>query len=165
MPDRLRAALAAGVHALIVLGVTVAATRGLHIPDDVAGYIDATAVAGGVAAWTFAIHWLATRTGDSLWARAERKAAQILTLGAGALATAASVPPSIHVVVNARPKIVRSATVSYDEVVFLAGGPHDAMMTITYRGADRPTQGSLLPGRTVTVRTGTIFNATATSRG
>lgn len=166
MPDRLRAALAAGVHALIVLGVTVAATHGLHIPDDAAGYIDTIAVAGGVAAWSFGIHWLATRQGISTWARAARKAAEILTLGAGALATAKAVPDKIRVIVNARPKVITSGVLDYDDVVRLAGGDTGVSMKISYRNAAGPTRdGGLHPGLAVVARTGTIFNATATAPG
>lgn len=88
MPPRLRAALAAGVHALVVLIVAVAATRGLHIPDSVAGYLDTAAVAAGVSAWSLGLHWLATRKANGVPARAARYAAKILTLGAGTLAVA-----------------------------------------------------------------------------
>lgn len=92
MPPRLRAALAAGVHALVVLVVAVAATRGLHIPDSIAGYLDTAAVAAGVSAWSLGLHWLATRKGNSWTARTARYAAKILTLGAGTLVPAKPVP-------------------------------------------------------------------------
>ena len=75
----------------------------------------------------------------------------------------------IGVFVNGRKKVVTSSELSFEEVVRLAFDPPPSgpyiMITVTYRnGAGRPPEGTLVSGRSVKVRDGTVFNVTATDK-
>ncbi len=75
-----------------------------------------------------------------------------------------------EIIVNGRAKRVTSREVSFQEVLSLAFNPVPTgpgiIFTVTYRHAagDRK-EGTLLPGETVEVRDGTIFNASYTDKG
>jgi hypothetical protein len=73
------------------------------------------------------------------------------------------------IIVNGRRKEVVTDEVSYEEVVRLAYGGEvptgpNIIITVTYRNAAHDKQGTLLPGQTVEIKDGTIFNVTATNR-
>jgi hypothetical protein len=71
------------------------------------------------------------------------------------------------IIVNGRSKKVTSNELSYQDVVNLAfdnnppTGPN-IVITVTYKIEGK--QGTLLPGGTVTIKNGTIFNVTATDK-
>ena len=75
----------------------------------------------------------------------------------------------ITIIVNGREKVVDKKELSFLEIVALAfetppTGPN-IVFTITYRRGhgDKP-EGTLLPGETVTIKQGMIFNVTATDK-
>jgi hypothetical protein len=74
------------------------------------------------------------------------------------------------IVVNAQEKTVTTTEVTFAEIVDLAydGSPPQGenwVFTVTYRrGADESPQGSLVPGGTVKVKKGMVFNVTATDK-
>lgn len=88
MPDRLKTALSALVHSFVALIVSVLVAHGIDIPSTWSALAETAILAAVVAAYAFLTHWLASRTGDSFWARVARVAARILTLGTGALVPA-----------------------------------------------------------------------------
>ncbi len=75
----------------------------------------------------------------------------------------------VTIIVNGVGKVVEKDGLSYDEVVRLAfdnplTGP-DILITITYRrGHDDKPDGFLIPGGTVKVKDGMIFDVTATDK-
>ncbi|WP_022894612.1 multiubiquitin domain-containing protein [Agromyces subbeticus] len=73
-----------------------------------------------------------------------------------------------EIVVNGQQEIVADKTVSYEQVVAFAyptPPSADAVITVTYRGAQKPKEGSLKPGGTVDVRKdGAVFNVTSTTK-
>ena len=74
------------------------------------------------------------------------------------------------IIVNGREKFVDTEEVTFDEIVNLAFDDHPPTgeficFTITYRGGTRPDpEGTLIEGGTVKVRSGMIFNVTATDK-
>lgn len=76
--------------------------------------------------------------------------------------------PAIQIIVNGTPSIAETDIVSYEEVVALAypvPPSPNTRFTVTFRHAQAPKEGSLVPGRTVEVKHhGTIFNVKATGR-
>jgi len=73
------------------------------------------------------------------------------------------------VIVNGREHKVATDVLSFADVVKLAfpNPPtgENVMFTITYRNADSDKrEGTLVEGKTVTIKNGTIFNVTATTR-
>lgn len=73
------------------------------------------------------------------------------------------------VVVNGRRFNLPQKAVSYAEVVRLAfhepPAGDDILYTVTYRGGPRPRpQGSLAPGQSTRIRSGMVFNVTATDK-
>jgi hypothetical protein len=73
------------------------------------------------------------------------------------------------IVVNGRHKTVASNELGFVEVVALAFDPvpsgENVIFDVTYRRAAPPkTEGSLLPGETVHIQAGTIFNVTFTDK-
>jgi len=76
---------------------------------------------------------------------------------------------SITIIVNGQEKVVEKEELSYEEVVALAFNPpptgDNILITIVYRRGqgDKP-EGSLLPGGTVKVKDGMIFDVTATDK-
>jgi hypothetical protein len=73
-----------------------------------------------------------------------------------------------EIVVNGQQEVVTDKTVTYEQVVAFAypTPPNaDAVITVTYRGAQKPKEGSLKPGGTVDVKKeGAIFNVTSTTK-
>jgi Multiubiquitin len=71
------------------------------------------------------------------------------------------------IIVNGRMKKVTTDEVSFEQIVDLAfdnsppSGPN-IVITVTYKIEGK--QGTLLPGGTVTIKNGTIFNVTATDK-
>ena len=74
-----------------------------------------------------------------------------------------------QIIVNGRPRKWPDNEISYDDLVGLAYNNTpptgaDVVITVTYsRGVDRD-QGSLLPGDSVPVKSGMVFDVTATTR-
>lgn len=72
------------------------------------------------------------------------------------------------IIVNAREKTVTKKELTFDEIVHLAydnppSGPQ-IIYTITYqKGVDKP-QGELLPGQSVKIKDGMIFNVQFTDK-
>jgi Multiubiquitin len=75
----------------------------------------------------------------------------------------------VEIIVNGRPKEVTEKEISFEEVVNLAfnneppSGP-DVVITVTYSKGEHPKEGSLLPGQSVKVKAGMVFNVTATDK-
>ncbi len=73
-----------------------------------------------------------------------------------------------EIIVNGQLEIVADKTVSYEQVVAFAyptPTSADAVITVTYRGAQKPKEGSLKPGGTVDVKKeGAVFNVTSTTK-
>lgn len=74
-----------------------------------------------------------------------------------------------EVIVNGRKKVVTTDELTFNEVVALAYDPIPSgpnwVFTITYRhGGGRKPEGTLLPGESVKVKEGMIFNVTATDK-
>jgi hypothetical protein len=73
------------------------------------------------------------------------------------------------IIVNGREKVVTGKEISFEQVVALAftqppTGPN-IVITVTYhRGHGDKPEGSLLPGGTVKVKEGMIFDVTATDK-
>ena len=71
------------------------------------------------------------------------------------------------VVVNGRPKEVTTQILTYEEVVLLAFDPvpTDKDITVSFRDAEDPRQGTLQPGESLKVKHhGTSFIVTATDK-
>ena len=71
--------------------------------------------------------------------------------------------------VNGQRKVVKSKTLSFDEVVALAFDPvptgPNIIFTITYEhGPHANPEGSLMPGASVKIKDGMIFNVTSTDK-
>lgn len=77
-------------------------------------------------------------------------------------------PDKYHIIVNAQPKEVTDASVTFNEVVRLAGYQPNKPNTaydITYFNAVKPERdGILTEGGTVEVKNGTRFNVTETTK-
>jgi hypothetical protein len=78
-------------------------------------------------------------------------------------------PKEFTVIVNGREHKVSTSVLTFDEIVRLAfpNPPTGdaAIVTITYRNADSDRrEGTLVEGQRVTIKNGTIFNVTATTR-
>ena len=75
----------------------------------------------------------------------------------------------VRIIVNGREKVVTGKEISFDQVVALAfaqppTGPN-IVITVTYhRGHGGKPEGSLLPGGTVMVKEGMIFDVTSTDK-
>lgn len=74
----------------------------------------------------------------------------------------------VTIIVNARPKIVSTKVLSFDQVVELAFGTpnyESSVYTITYqKGEDKKPKGSLVRGETVNVKEGMIFDVIRTDK-
>lgn len=72
---------------------------------------------------------------------------------------------TLTIVVNGREKEVERGTISYEQVIVLAFGTSAPAVsqTVNWRRRDGE-EGSLLPGESVRLREGMIFNASATNR-
>lgn len=74
-----------------------------------------------------------------------------------------------HIIVNTRPRQVDHAVLTFDDVTKLAypnpDGVTDPIFTVSFKNADqRPSEGTLVAGESVTVKNGTIFNVKRTGR-
>lgn len=84
-------------------------------------------------------------------------------------ASAGSHATNHELIVNGRPKKWASDTISYSELLNLAYNNNPptgdgVVITVTFsRGVDR-AQGSLLPDKSVPVKSGMVFDATPTTR-
>lgn len=87
MRDRFIAAWRTAAQVLIPLLIGVLANRGIHIPDQLSGWLQVAAIAAAAGVWAFTIHWLQSRTGTGPLARAARWLGQILVLGVGTAPT------------------------------------------------------------------------------
>jgi hypothetical protein len=77
-------------------------------------------------------------------------------------------PERFTIIVNGRQKVVAEEKLSFDDIVALAfenppKGPN-IVFTVTYRKAEGNKEGTLVEGRTVEVKDGTVFNVTATDK-
>lgn len=71
------------------------------------------------------------------------------------------------IVINGREKIITTKAVSFEEIVGLSGLPsgQNTVFTVTYRRAPgQKHEGTMVPGETVEVKDGMIFNVTATNK-
>lgn len=75
---------------------------------------------------------------------------------------------AVTIIVNGRERTVEEKDVSFDEVVDLAfpGAPTgpNIVYTVAYRKAAGNRSGDLLPGQSVKVKQGTIFDVTQTDK-
>lgn len=74
----------------------------------------------------------------------------------------------VTIVINGRAKKWTKDKISYDELVALSGlplpgGPNPGF-TITYHNGPDHTDGTVMPGRSVEVRNGMVFNVTPTNQ-
>ena len=73
-----------------------------------------------------------------------------------------------EIVVNGQQELVADKTVTYEQLIafaFATPPNADAVIAVTYRGAQKPKEGSLKPGGTVEVKKeGAIFNVTSTTK-
>ena len=72
-----------------------------------------------------------------------------------------------RIFVNGEEKTVESDDLSYDQVVKLSyPTPPDpnTIFTVTFRKAKEPHEGSLVPGQSVEIREGTVFDVTPTGK-
>ena len=74
----------------------------------------------------------------------------------------------VTIFVNGRKKEVRAKELSFAEIVALAfenppTGPY-IVITVTYSKGEDGKQGTLLPGNSVKIKDGMIFNVTATDK-
>jgi hypothetical protein len=72
-----------------------------------------------------------------------------------------------QIIVNGREKTLHDKKVSFAQIVELAFGAtnNNTVYTVTYkRGEDKKPEGSLVEGDTITVKSGMIFNVTATDK-
>lgn len=76
----------------------------------------------------------------------------------------------IAIIVNARPKETDQKRLTFEEIVSLAydgnppAGPNWEFTVDYSKGPDDDKQGSLLPGKSVRVKDGMVFNVTATDK-
>lgn len=75
----------------------------------------------------------------------------------------------VTIIINGRPKEVTEKELTFKEVVDLAYNndpPHgpNVVITVTYSKGIDGAQGSLLPGQSVKVRAGMVFNVKATDK-
>lgn len=74
----------------------------------------------------------------------------------------------VTIIVNGRERTVEEKEVSFEEVVELAFPEpptgENVLITVAYRKAAGNRSGDLLPGQTVKVKEGTIFDVTATDK-
>jgi Multiubiquitin len=75
----------------------------------------------------------------------------------------------ITIFLNAERKEVTQKVLTYADVVFLEWGDSppsgpNVQITITFKKAEKPHEGSLLPGSRVEVKDGTRFNVRATDK-
>ena len=75
----------------------------------------------------------------------------------------------IQIIVNGRKKTVSTLELSYEQVVVLAFDPPPSgpniEITVSFRnGAGRPPEGTLSPGKSVKIHSGTIFVVKSTDK-
>lgn len=74
-----------------------------------------------------------------------------------------------NIIVNGRKKDVAASSLTFDDVVNLAYDNQpprgeNVVITVTYSKGDHNSSGSLVPGQTVVIKSGMVFNVTATDR-
>ena len=76
--------------------------------------------------------------------------------------------PALTIKVNTRDVVAPARELTYAQVAALAfpgDAPSDTVgYTITFSRAQKPHEGNLVEGQTVTIKHGTIFNVTRTTR-
>lgn len=76
--------------------------------------------------------------------------------------------PALTIYVNTREKVAPSRDITFAQVVELAypGEPPSETVgyTITFSKAQKPHEGDLAPGQTVTIKRGAIFNVLKTTK-
>ncbi len=72
----------------------------------------------------------------------------------------------ITIIVNARSKTVTDKELSFEQLVALAFDPvpPNSFFTVTYRRGESNKEGTLLPGQTVQIHQGMVFNVTETGQ-
>lgn len=73
------------------------------------------------------------------------------------------------IIINGRPKTVTSKELSYEEIVNLAFNNNppsgqNVVITVTYAKSEHNKQGTLLPGDSIKIKNGMVFNVRATDR-
>lgn len=74
----------------------------------------------------------------------------------------------MNIIVNGEKAFHGLETISYSQVVQLAGYDRDRILSVTYQGrknGDSRRSGILIPGREVALEEGMIFNVADTSNG
>jgi len=74
---------------------------------------------------------------------------------------------STEIIVNGRPRRVDGSSLSFEEVTELAfpgGGGPNIVFTVTFRKGDPRKEGSLLPGQSVPIVNGMVFDVTRTDK-
>ena len=76
----------------------------------------------------------------------------------------------VNIIVNGRKKSVTERELTFEQIVLIAYNDHpptgpNLVFTVTYRkGEDHKPAGSLLPGQSVKVKDGMIFDVTVTDK-
>ena len=79
-------------------------------------------------------------------------------------------PKGYEIIVNTRPKTVKSEDLTYEAVVTLAFEPDpppsgdDIVITVKYRNGPRGSKGSLVRGQQTKIADGMIFNVRVTDQ-
>jgi len=71
---------------------------------------------------------------------------------------------TVEIILNGRRVTIQKDEMTYEELVALTGHPQGTLLTITYRRAQDPPQGILVPRKRVTLKEGAVVNASDTSR-
>jgi hypothetical protein len=74
-----------------------------------------------------------------------------------------------NIIVNGRPKDVAASSLSYDDVVNLAFDNQpprgeNVVITVTYSKGAHHSSGTLVSGQSVEIKSGMVFNVSATDR-
>jgi hypothetical protein len=92
MRDRFLAAWRTAAQTAIPLLLTVLLHRGIHVPDQLSGWLETALIGAGTGVWAAMTHWLQSRTGPHWWDTLARGVGRVLVLGAKALPTYATPP-------------------------------------------------------------------------
>jgi hypothetical protein len=72
-----------------------------------------------------------------------------------------------EIIVNGRPRSVAGSSLTFEQVIEIAfpgGGGPNIVFTVTYRKGDPKKEGSLVPGQSVPIVNGMIFDVTRTDK-
>jgi hypothetical protein len=78
-----------------------------------------------------------------------------------------NIQQSTEIIVNGRPRRVDGSSLSFEQVTELAfpgGGGPNIVFTVTFRKGDPRKEGSLLPGQSVPIVNGMVFDVTRTDK-